>query len=354
MTTRPWLPRDLRSTPTYRWAEQFLRGLGDGGDDQIVDAIDLSTSPDWSMVAMTAWQRGPDGTTELTASIAVIDLSTRDLRLLTRRGDNIHGPAWLLSGKELVAIRTTATGDLPIVLALDGTMRPATTTTFVGRIENILSSPASDHIGLIVAEPGAEISDVYGSGRVTGGAGHPCEHPSWQPEVSAEGRSGRRRLWTAALGGAAAPLASEWNIWEVCWAGNEAFMAVASPGPEEDAWYDAELVHIPRDGSATRSLLRSDRQLGQPRVNATGTRASIIVGTASDRGLMAGDVTIIDLIDFSTTQLPAGLHVTSQHWEPSGGLIVAGQRGTPPPLNGMAPTVLLRNGPPMKRSARAT
>ena len=157
MTARPPLPRDLRSTPTYRWAEQFLRGLRHGADDQVVDARDLSTSPDGSTVVMTAWQRGTDAAADLTPVVAVIDLTTRTLRSLTRRDDNIHSPAWLPSSKDLVAIHTTATEDLPILLALDGTTSPATTTTLVGRIENLIAAPNTDQLALIVAEPGAEI-----------------------------------------------------------------------------------------------------------------------------------------------------------------------------------------------------
>ncbi len=318
--TRPMLPSDLRGTPTYEWVEGFLHDLRATRPDHIVDLTDLTTSPDGTTIAMTAWRRSTVSS-DLTPTVAILTLATRALRTLA--GQNLHHPDWFPRSDRLLAIHTTSTGDRPVLLSLDGTVSPATPTPLEGRIESALVAPDGSNLALIVAAPGAEISDVYGSGRVTSAA----SAADWQPEVSGDGRSGRRILWTGAPGAELAPLAPEWNIWEAAWTANHALVAVASPDPNEDAWYDADLVLLALDRSEPRILLRAEPQLGQPRANQSGTQVSVLVGTASDRGLLAGTVTVIDLSDGHTTQPHLPVHVTSHHWEPDGSLVAAGQRG---------------------------
>ena len=85
--TRPPLPRDLRGTPTYEWVEGLLHDLRATGPDHIVDLTDLTTSPDGTTIAMTAWRRSTVSS-DLTPTVAILTLATRALRTEEDVGGN--------------------------------------------------------------------------------------------------------------------------------------------------------------------------------------------------------------------------------------------------------------------------
>jgi dipeptidyl aminopeptidase/acylaminoacyl peptidase len=84
------------------------------------------------------------------------------------------------------------------------------------------------------------------------------------------------------------------NVWEMCWAGTDAALAVCSERPGESGWYDPHLARVDLS-SATATRLHTapeGRQLAAP-VFADGV-SGVIEATCSDRGVVAGDVLLLD------------------------------------------------------------
>jgi dipeptidyl aminopeptidase/acylaminoacyl peptidase len=84
-------------------------------------------------------------------------------------------------------------------------------------------------------------------------------------------------------------------VWEVVWLGKEQLLAVVSPTPDEDAWYEASLATLDLRSGKWRTLYTGTAQLGRPVAAPSGQAAGVIEAVASDRGGIAGQVLLFDL-----------------------------------------------------------
>lgn len=117
------------------------------------------------------------------------------------------------------------------------------------------------------------------------------------------------------------------NVWEMCWAGPDTALAVCSAQPGESGWYDPQLTRLDI-ASATATCLyvpQSGRQLASP-VWADG-RSAVIEATCSDRGVVAGDVVLLDPEGNAVPLDTQGVDVSSLHFPAAGHLGYAGLRG---------------------------
>ena len=173
-----------------------------------------------------------------------------------------------------------------------GTRRPLQVThrlpDIAGAVETVAWSPDGSRLCLVVAQFGAEVSDVYGSGTVSG----PAAAESWRPVVSPADDSGRRMLhvWDLATG-TVEVICPAANVWEAGWYGPDRLIALVTDAAGEGAWYGATVQAVGIDGRAEQ-LHRSDVQMAQPRANPSGDRWSVLSARASDRGLLAGDLIV--------------------------------------------------------------
>ena len=322
------LPRDVRGSAIYHGIQTLLEDIRAGGVGLVVDITDLAATADGTQIACTAW-RAVAVSSESVSTIAVLDVATGDLHPATDPADaaQYRMPQWAPDDRTLLCLRTTIGGRSEpwLVDSQDGSQHRLASTELPGTAEAAAWSPDGRTVAVLVAEPGAEISDVYGSGRVTAEG----ELPDWLPEVSADGSTGWRRVWLIdADSGELSPVRSPLNVWEFCWAGFDQLAVVSSTEPAEDAWYDAELRLVQvRDGS-DRLLYTWQGQLATPGADADGRQVTVIRGTASDRGLVAGDIVVVDVAAGTTTDARvAGIHVTSQQWCATGELLLSGLRG---------------------------
>ncbi len=117
------------------------------------------------------------------------------------------------------------------------------------------------------------------------------------------------------------------NCWEAAWCGTAAIVAVSSDSLGEDAWYDAVLTRIDVDTGTCRELLTSELQLGVVAGSPDGRYVGVVEAVCSDRGIMAGDLTIIDLVaDRRTVIGTANTDVTCLQWIDDERLGYLGQR----------------------------
>ncbi|MDQ6437361.1 prolyl oligopeptidase family serine peptidase [Mesorhizobium sp. LHD-90] len=195
-----------------------------------------------------------------------------------------------------------------------------------GRIEQIDWSPAGDRLLLVVAGTGADLAGIHGGYAQK----QSTDAPPWLPEVSwGEGEDLWRSIWTWDCAGEPEPLTADpLNVWEASWCGPDKVAAVTSDHHAEGSWYAARLSIIDaRSGEILLSHLPPD-QIGVPRGSDDGSKIAIIRAFCSDRGLVAGELAMIDAKTGAFDIVPTnGIDVTSVEWRSPGRVHLAGLRG---------------------------
>ena len=105
------------------------------------------------------------------------------------------------------------------------------------------------------------------------------------------------------------------NCWEATWCGPGQVAAITSQDPREDAWYDAVLTLLDVDGPGNRELFRSKSQLALPAGSPDGRHVAVVEAICSDRGVVAGDVVLVDVATGTSTALDTrNTDVTRLQW----------------------------------------
>lgn len=201
-----------------------------------------------------------------------------------------------------------------------------------GTVEHLHWSPDGRHLLLGVAGIRALLSAGQGSGPI---AALSDDGPAWQPVVDDGLDSATwRSLWLYTVGtGELSRLSPEgMNCWEAAWCGSSKVVAVASEAPGEDDWYDAVLSMIDVATGATQALV-SDHRLhenalfGLPAGSPDGRYVSFVEAVCSDRWIVAGELTIVDL-DSGVHSIvdTGGTDVTCTQWIDANHVGYLGQR----------------------------
>ena len=317
--------RDIRQCSLYKEAYEIAATVRRPGANLISDAADLHASPDGSQAiyAGTIVQelRGP-----LTTRICTTDIATGDTRVLTAGPGSDRSPKFSPDGQvaAFLSNRVPAAGFQLYLLDLRS---GATTDTprVDGWIEYLSWSPHGGRILLGVAGHGADVAGA--SGAVTSPQAGTFEQ--WMPQVScgSEAYHGRR-TWVYDLNGkVCAPAGPEdLNVWEAVWIGNDSIVAIASSGSDEASWYTASLHRFSLAGETSVELYKPKEQLGCLSASADGRRIAIVEARCSDRGMVAGDVRIVDAESGGVVEADLGIDATHTEWITDELLLVAGHR----------------------------
>jgi dipeptidyl aminopeptidase/acylaminoacyl peptidase len=326
------MDRDLRSTPLYREIEEHFRKVLEPGFGRISGAMDPAPSPDGRTVAFTGAKLDKlEGTAE--TRICLIDLGSGDLREATGGPHHDRLPKWSPDGSRLAFLSDRAEpGRFQPYLLEAGRVGEAQAAPEVeGTVEYLAWSPDGASVLLGVAGLGADKAGAEGSGTTSSGSG---DVPAWVPDVEGVDDVAERRrldLWDMSAGTVATVSPDGLNVWEAAWCGPGTIAAIASEGAGEDAWYWSRLVAIDVATREARDLYHSgrvDRQIGLPAASPSGGRIALVEALASDRGVLAGDVVLIDpATGASTRPDAAGTDVTWIAWRDGDRLFYAGQRG---------------------------
>jgi dipeptidyl aminopeptidase/acylaminoacyl peptidase len=189
-----------------------------------------------------------------------------------------------------------------------------------GSVEDLRWDRESVALLALVADPSADRAGSQGATRMGGGDDPAVFRPA----------TGWRRLFRVGLDTDTTRRASPdaLTVWEFDWDGVSTVAALVSDDPSENGWYDAALVVLDVESGAIRELLRSPLQLSAPRLSPDAQLVAVIEGLASDRGLVAGSVRIVDTGTGAVSGMVGGLEdVTTIQWRDADSLWCVGRRG---------------------------
>ncbi len=198
-----------------------------------------------------------------------------------------------------------------------------------GVVEHLSWSSDGSRLLIGVADPSADAASSAGSGLV--GSRQPEPDPM---VVRHDPEAGRRSLEIVdVITMSVTPLVLPGlNIWEASWCGDAAVLAIASPRADEGGWYHtaAYLIEFNPDAGdpqpAATLVYEPGDQLGVPSCSPSGRRRSVIEAVSSDRGMVLGDIVIIES-GGSAIRHEIGIDVSEATWIDDEHLLFTGQRG---------------------------
>ncbi len=121
------------------------------------------------------------------------------------------------------------------------------------------------------------------------------------------------------------------NVWEATWCGNDALVAIVSPGPSEGLWYSAHLHVIALETGNSTELHAPQDQLGWPAASPSGKQVAVVEAICSDRWIVAGDLLVFDTVAREKLCVDThGVDITSTEWRSDTQLLLAGHRDWKP------------------------
>jgi dipeptidyl aminopeptidase/acylaminoacyl peptidase len=316
--------RDIRETALYREAESLYRSFRRPGSGLIADAVEISAHGERAVFTGTLI----DSANEASSRICLTDLTSGDTRVLTLGPNTDRAPKLSPDGRQVAFLSDRRKpGDFQLYMLDVESGECRATPAVEGWVEYLHWSPNGRRILLSVAGHGADLSGAQGAAASKTAQ----DVPAWLPAVETGDESYRwRRAWVYDLEenrvSQFSPAGS--NIWEAAWCGNEAIVAVVSPGPSESLWYTARLSVIQTESGASRDIYGPQDQLGWPSSSPSGRHVAVVEALCSDRWIVAGDLRLIDTKSGEVRKIATqGIDVVHTEWRSDRHLLLAGHRG---------------------------
>lgn len=189
-----------------------------------------------------------------------------------------------------------------------------------GTIEDIRWTADGSALVVLAADRGLDGGATNGAVRIWWGG---TEDPAVTNSTDA-----RRRLFKVIVadGRTVEVGPADHSVWEFDLLGDDGAVALISSDPSERGWYHARLARIEFASRSTKTLHESKWQLQGPAVSPSGGRVAFVEGWSSDRGLVAGEMRILDLATGKVTTLAATEQsgVTALDWRDDDSLWFAG------------------------------
>lgn len=316
--------KDIRDTSYWATVQtHFDKAMGPGLG-AITGAADPHASPSDGSVAFTG-ESYPELAGLPTTKVCVVEAGNgKIVEISDGPGDRF--PRWSPDGASLAFLSDVAhRGVHQLVLHSAG--KTESTPAVDGAVEWLQWAPDGTKILLGVAELGADLSGAQGSSTLPNEG--KTQLPEWFPEVlKSEVDGGWRRLWVYDLATDIVEPVSRrgLNVWEAAWLGTE-IAAIVSQAPGEERWYTAELAKINPTTGDERIVFTSEIQIGNLSCSPSGEHIAIVEAVCSDRGLVAGDLVVMDSGGTRTAVPTDRVDITWTEWRDDRNLTWLGLRG---------------------------
>lgn len=307
--------RDIRATSLFKEAEALARLLRQPGTGRITEALEIDADRDGrrALVSGVITDR-LEGTPP--TRVCLIDAETAGIRVLTFGPNSDRSPKFSPDGSAAAFLSDRdRAGDFQLYHLDPESGVAAAAPRVDGWVEYFHWAADGKRILLGVAGHGADIAGPQGA--VTSDE-HAPSLPAWMPSIETGDESFRwRSAWIYDIEAGTVQKVSQpdLNVWEASWCGPDALVAVTSPGPSEDAWYDADLRVIDIESGSARVVFTSADQIGWPSASPSGQLIAVVEAVSSDRGAVAGVPVLIDRRKGEIRRIDTGdADVTFTHW----------------------------------------
>jgi len=308
---------DIRGNETWQRVEEHFRRLHEPQFGRPHRLLEITAGADASQVAVTGLVY--DELDGLPRQVAY-RLVDGELVPLGETSSSTRQPKLSPDGSRVLVL-SDANEKGVFQLVVDGVAAPEVP----GTIEYADWSPDGCRVLLGVAGRGADLSGGQGSGTTKAVAE---DLPAWHPTVDAgASEESWRSLWVFDV---ETQELTRWspphvNVWESAWFGQDA-LVVASPAPDEGAWYTATLQRLSSDGTLA-TLYTPQVQLGWPSASPAGSSYAVVEAVCSDRWVVAGDLLVSSGGAEPERVDTLGVDVTTTRWIDAGRIGLAGIRG---------------------------
>jgi dipeptidyl aminopeptidase/acylaminoacyl peptidase len=192
-----------------------------------------------------------------------------------------------------------------------------------GSVEDISWSPEGTRLLVLAADMGADRAGIEAATRISEQGGEEED-----PKVTRPFQAWRRLyLLDAETGETTAASPEGVNVFEFDWDG-QGVVAICSDEPSESAWYNPYLALLDLEARTADRLYDPEWQIENVRLSGDGGAACFVEGFCSDRGVLAGDVKVLDLATREVRHVPTGCDVSYLERADGRALWFAGWRGT--------------------------
>ena len=321
--------RDIRKTELYGKVCDYFRALNAVGQDKVVDAADITASPDGRRAAFTGTIHHDLSSAPVTR-ICLLGLATRELTRVEAGEGSDRLPRWSPDGAKLAFVSDRAqAGNFQLYLARGDGSEVRAAPAVDGIVEALQWSPDGQRLLLLVAGFGADLAGCQG-GHTTLSLAESSQLPPWTPSIdSGDAANLWRRLFVLRIETAqmSALPTDGINCWEATWVGDQRIAAVTSRSHSEGSWYRAQLTSFDLRDAERCVLYTPSDQIGVPAGSPSGRTIALIEAVCSDRLVVAGE---LRLIDASTGKVRAidtvGVDVTHVAWRSERHLAFTGHR----------------------------
>ena len=191
----------------------------------------------------------------------------------------------------------------------DGMATPRPLGDISGTIEDIRWNADATALIVQAADRGLDVAATSGARRLAWGEEE-------DPAVTNPALARRRLFRVAVADGTTAEIGpANYTVWDFDLLAAGGAIAVVSTDPSERGWYHAKLARLDFAARTAELVYAPGWQIQGPAVDPTGRRVAFLESWSSDRGLVAGEIRLLDL-DSGTRHQHRGGQACQHHLGP--------------------------------------